>query len=58
MNLRLICMTVIELNQKTVEDYTRGLPGAIKFLAGQVQRATKGKADPVEAHKMLEELLR
>jgi aspartyl-tRNA(Asn)/glutamyl-tRNA(Gln) amidotransferase subunit B len=57
-NLRLVCQTVIEINQDTVEDYSRGIPSAIKFLLGQVMRATKGKADPVEAHKMLEELLR
>ncbi|RKY26474.1 MAG: Asp-tRNA(Asn)/Glu-tRNA(Gln) amidotransferase GatCAB subunit B, partial [Planctomycetota bacterium] len=44
---------VIEDNPKAVADYRGGKATAVKFLMGQVMRATKGKANP----KVVEELL-
>jgi aspartyl-tRNA(Asn)/glutamyl-tRNA(Gln) amidotransferase subunit B len=44
---------VLAENQKAVDDYHEGKEQALKFLMGQVMRATKGQANP----KMVGELL-
>jgi aspartyl-tRNA(Asn)/glutamyl-tRNA(Gln) amidotransferase subunit B len=39
-------VAVINSNQKAVADYEAGKTAALKFLVGQVMRATKGRANP------------
>ncbi|MCG2686389.1 hypothetical protein L6258_03410, partial [Candidatus Parcubacteria bacterium] len=48
--------TILE-NESTVADYKKGKTNAIQFLLGQLMRRAEGKVDPVEARKLLEELL-
>lgn len=55
--LRAVAAQVIAANPKAVADYHGGKPTAIKFLVGQVMRATQGQANPVVAGEMLEQLL-
>ena len=45
-------------NQKAVDDYTRGNPGALNYVVGQVMRKTKGRADPSTVLKMLKEQIK
>ncbi len=49
---------VIEENQPAVRDYLSGKTEALNFLVGQVMRASKGKADPREIRKRIEEILK
>ena len=39
-------VSVISNNEKAVADYEAGKTEALKFLVGQVMRATKGRANP------------
>ena len=48
---------VIANNQKSVEDYRAGKDRALGFLVGQVMKASKGKANPELANKLLKERL-
>lgn len=48
---------VIEANPKAVADYRGGKTATIKFLVGQVMKATKGQASPQAAQAALEEAL-
>jgi aspartyl-tRNA(Asn)/glutamyl-tRNA(Gln) amidotransferase subunit B len=48
-----IAQEVIEGNAKAVEDYRAGKDSAIKFLVGQVMRATRGRTDPNGAAEVL-----
>lgn len=50
-----IIVKVLEENQQSVEDYKKGKERAFSFLVGQVMLATKGKASPVIANKLLKE---
>jgi aspartyl-tRNA(Asn)/glutamyl-tRNA(Gln) amidotransferase subunit B len=43
----------IAANPKVVADYKSGKAQAIKFLVGQVMRATKGQANPQMAEEAL-----
>ena len=56
--LRQMAADVIAANPKAVADYRGGKPTAVKFLVGQVMRASRGQADPVLAGAVLEELLK
>jgi aspartyl-tRNA(Asn)/glutamyl-tRNA(Gln) amidotransferase subunit B len=47
----------IEENPDAVDDYYHGKKKALNFLMGQVMRITRGKADPGEICKLLEEEL-
>jgi len=47
----------IDENPQAVSDYHEGKKGAMNFLIGQVMRLTRGKADPGETSKFLEESL-
>jgi len=49
--------TVLQLNTKAVQDYLEGTESAVKFLVGQVMKATKGTADPNVARSVLLEYL-
>ncbi|WP_290597166.1 MULTISPECIES: Asp-tRNA(Asn)/Glu-tRNA(Gln) amidotransferase subunit GatB [unclassified Archaeoglobus] len=51
------CKEAIEENPKAVQDYLGGKKQALNFLVGQVMKKTRGRADPGETAKMLEELL-
>ncbi len=44
---------VIEENPKPVADYLGGKEGALRYLVGQVMRATKGKANPGLVNELL-----
>ena len=48
---------VINSNAQAVSDYKAGKETALKFLVGQVMRATKGRANPVMAGDMLQKKL-
>ncbi len=48
---------VIAANPKPVEDYKKGKVESIKFLVGQLMKATKGKANPQVGEEILKELL-
>ncbi|MDP3764175.1 MAG: Asp-tRNA(Asn)/Glu-tRNA(Gln) amidotransferase subunit GatB [bacterium] len=49
---------IIAQNPKPVEDYKKGKIESLKFLVGQLMRATKGKANPQVGEEILKELLR
>lgn len=55
--LRDLAVEVIGANPKAVADYHGGKPTAIKFLVGQLMKATRGQANPVLAGEILEQLL-
>ncbi len=48
---------VLRDNQAVVTQYRQGKETVLRFLVGQVMRATKGKADPNRATEMLKEHL-
>ena len=48
---------VINSNVQAVSDYKAGKETALKFLVGQVMRATKGRANPVLAGDLLKKKL-
>ena len=52
-----IAAEAIDANPQAVEDYRGGKENAIKFLVGQVMRATRGRADPNEAQAALRSVL-
>ena len=52
-----IATDVIDANEQAVADYRGGKESAIKFLVGQVMRATRGRADPNEAQSALRSVL-
>ena len=52
-----IAAEVIDANEQAVADYRGGKESAIKFLVGQVMRATRGRADPNEAQSALRSVL-
>ncbi len=49
--------SVIAGNPKAVQDYLGGKETAVKFLVGQVMKATKGRASPQIVQEMLKERL-
>ena len=53
-----IITQVIEKNAKAVADYKAGKTEVLKFLVGQVMAASRGKANPATAEKLLQESLR
>jgi aspartyl-tRNA(Asn)/glutamyl-tRNA(Gln) amidotransferase subunit B len=48
---------VVSAQEKTVADYRAGKDNALKFLVGQVMKASRGKADPVLVEALLRERL-
>ncbi len=48
-----IVVEVIKGNAKAVDDYRAGKESALKFLVGQVMRATRGRTDPNSAAETL-----
>ncbi|NJL33263.1 MAG: Asp-tRNA(Asn)/Glu-tRNA(Gln) amidotransferase GatCAB subunit B, partial [Chloroflexaceae bacterium] len=55
--LAALAQVVIANNPKAVEEYRKGKKTAIKFLVGQVMKATKGQANPQAATTALETIL-
>ncbi|MFW5884851.1 MAG: Asp-tRNA(Asn)/Glu-tRNA(Gln) amidotransferase subunit GatB [Patescibacteria group bacterium] len=55
--LEKIAKQVIKDNSKSAEDYKNGKENAIKFLMGQVMKATGGKANPQTAMDVLKKML-
>jgi len=49
---------VIAANPGSVADYKSGKQKALSFLMGQIMKASRGKANPQEAEKLLSEQLR
>lgn len=52
-----LCKTAIEENPKSADDYKAGKEKAIKALVGSVMRASKGRADAVEAEEILKKMI-
>lgn len=52
-----IVAEVIQNNPKPVEEYKKGKETAITFLVGQVMRASKGRANPALATRLLKKFL-
>jgi aspartyl-tRNA(Asn)/glutamyl-tRNA(Gln) amidotransferase subunit B len=48
----------VKENPDAVSDYYEGKQNAMNYLIGQVMKTTRGKADPGDTHKLLEEELR
>jgi aspartyl-tRNA(Asn)/glutamyl-tRNA(Gln) amidotransferase subunit B len=55
--LEKIAIEVIKSNVQPVADYRAGKETALKFLVGQVMRATKGRANPQAVNEMLKRKL-
>lgn len=48
---------VLEENKESIDDYLSGHDRALKYLMGQVMKASKGSADPLLASNLLKEAL-
>lgn len=55
--LREIISNVLADNEQSIIDYKNGKDKAVKFLVGQVMKATKGQANPPMVNKILQEEL-
>jgi len=55
--LRQIVEEVIAANPKAVQEFLSGNEKVLGFFVGQVMRATKGKANPQLANKLVREAL-
>jgi aspartyl-tRNA(Asn)/glutamyl-tRNA(Gln) amidotransferase subunit B len=55
--LAALAREVVAANPKVADDYRSGKVAAIKFLVGQVMKATKGQANPQDAQAALEAAL-
>lgn len=56
--LEKIVKKIVKENEKVVDDYRKGNKQAIHFLAGQVMKETRGKANPQDAKKLLEKMMK
>jgi aspartyl-tRNA(Asn)/glutamyl-tRNA(Gln) amidotransferase subunit B len=56
--LKHLVVEVIEENPKAIKDYRMGKTNAIMFLVGQVQRKSKGQANPQETRRIFERVLK
>jgi aspartyl-tRNA(Asn)/glutamyl-tRNA(Gln) amidotransferase subunit B len=52
-----LCEEIVKREQKTVTDYRSGKEKAMKALVGAIMRETKGRANAVEAEKLLKSLI-
>lgn len=48
-----IVKTVLQENQESIQDYLAGKDRAIKYLMGQIMKASKGSANPVSVNQIL-----
>jgi aspartyl-tRNA(Asn)/glutamyl-tRNA(Gln) amidotransferase subunit B len=51
-------MVAIRNNAQAVADYKAGKKQSLKFLVGQVMRATRGRANPTLVNQILEKKLK
>ena len=56
--IRNTVLSVIDENQKSVDDYRAGKDKAVSFLIGQCMKALKGKADPAQVGIIMREELK
>lgn len=56
--LKKLCEQAIADNQSAVSDYLGGKEKALKAILGAVMKATRGRADAIEAEKLLNGLLK
>ncbi len=56
--LKKLCEQAIADNQSAASDYLGGKEKALKAILGAVMKATRGRADAVEAEKLLVELIK
>lgn len=56
--LAAVALQVIEANPKVVEDWKAGKAAAAQFLVGQMMKATRGRANPQLANKLVVEELK
>ena len=56
--LRKSAQNIIAQNPQAVTDYKKGKSESLKFLVGQLMRATKGRANPQVSEEILKELLK
>ena len=49
-----VAAEVVAANPKVVEDWAGGKPSAAQFLVGQMMKATRGRANPQLANKLIE----
>ncbi|NLG92365.1 MAG: Asp-tRNA(Asn)/Glu-tRNA(Gln) amidotransferase subunit GatB [Clostridiales bacterium] len=56
--LRAACEQAIAANQNAVSDYLGGKEKALKAILGAVMKATRGRADAIEAEKLLVQLIK
>ncbi|MDB4896329.1 MAG: glutamyl-tRNA(Gln) amidotransferase subunit, partial [Firmicutes bacterium] len=52
-----VAMAVVVGNPKVVEDWKSGKQAAAQFLVGQMMKATRGRANPQLAIKLVTEAL-
>ncbi|HCG76381.1 MAG: Asp-tRNA(Asn)/Glu-tRNA(Gln) amidotransferase GatCAB subunit B [bacterium (Candidatus Ratteibacteria) CG_4_10_14_3_um_filter_41_18] len=50
-----VVVEVIKENPKTISDYKKGKERALGFLVGMVMKKTKGRANPANVNKLLQE---
>lgn len=55
--LAMVAGNIVVANPKVVEDWKSGKTNAVQFLVGQMMKATRGKAPPETALKLIEEEL-
>jgi len=55
--LTALCAQAIAENQKSADDYLSGKEKAIKALVGAVMRASRGRANAIEAEELLKKLI-
>jgi len=53
-----VVQSIIDSNERQVEQYKAGKETVLKFFVGQVMRETKGAASPQVVEKMLKQLLK
>ena len=56
--LKAVCEEAIAENPRAVSDYLGGKEKALKAILGAVMKATRGRADAVEAEKLLAQLIK
>ncbi|MFU0832389.1 MAG: Aspartyl/glutamyl-tRNA(Asn/Gln) amidotransferase subunit B [Oscillospiraceae bacterium] len=57
-DLKAVCEKAIAENESAAADYKAGKEKALKAILGAVMKATRGRANPKEAEKLLMELLK
>jgi aspartyl-tRNA(Asn)/glutamyl-tRNA(Gln) amidotransferase subunit B len=55
--LERVVSRVIQVNTQAVADFRAGKESALKFLVGQVMKATKGRANPQLVQELLKKKL-